>query len=282
MKKLIMTAAVVACAAVVTAQTVTSANIVGYAKKTAPAAGAFDLMALAQFTDGSNAIDIQSIISNLDSLNSAGLDSDTVGADKLYVWTGTGYATYALFYDATQTANPGPFWASTTELGWINGYGFLGVNAAVATVDRGASMWLETGAGGASGDVLTSGEVPQDGTFDMDVDIGFTLISYPYTSSINVNSLTVSNSVSAGLESDAVGADKLYVWTGTGYATYALFYDATQTANPGPFWASTTELGWIPGYGFLGVNPANAVIGIGNGFWYGSDTHKTIGFAQNY
>ena len=277
MKKLVMTVAVLTCAAsFVSAQTVTSANIVGYAKMAAPAAGAFQLYSFTQFTDGTTngTVDVQEMISNLDDLNAAGLGSDLIGADRLYVWTGTKYDQYALFQDGAV----GPYWAATSEGGWTSGLEFLGVNAAVATVGRGSAAWLETGAGGTSVDAIVAGEVPMDGTNYVDVAMGFTLLAYPYTSEINVDSLDVINSASAGLGSNMVGADKLYVWTGTKYEQYALFQDGAV----GPYWAATSEGGWTPGLEFLGVAPASFVIEISGGFWYESDTAKSVGFVKNY
>ena len=141
MKKLVMTVAVLTCASIVTAQTVTSANVVGYNKLASPAAGTFDLMALAQFSDSSSSVDIQSLIDNLDSLNSAGLGSNMAGADKLYVWTGAGYATYAMFQDGAS----GPYWASDSEGGWTPGLEFLGVNSANVVIDLGGGFWYESG-----------------------------------------------------------------------------------------------------------------------------------------
>ena len=127
------------------AQTVGSANIMGYTKLTTPTAGSFDLLALTQFSDGTtnNTLSIQDVISNLSDLNSDGLGSGATGADKLYVYNGSGYDQYALF----QPAAGDPYWASISEGGWTSGLEFLGVNPANVTVELGAGFWFETATG---------------------------------------------------------------------------------------------------------------------------------------
>lgn len=106
MKKLVMTAAVIACAAsVVTAQTVTSANIVGYNK----AATASGLVILSQqFEGGSTPTEL--------------FGSSLPVGSRIYQFTGSGYnvseyATIFLSGDAWDTPldlSVGSFWVETT------------------------------------------------------------------------------------------------------------------------------------------------------------------------
>jgi hypothetical protein len=126
--------------------------------------------------------------------------------------------------------------------------------------------------------MLIAGDVPTDDTFDTPVSSGYTLISYPYSSSISLDALVISNAASAGLGSNAVGADKIHVYTGIGYESYALF----QPAAGAPYWAPLTEGGWSPGLEFLGVNPSSNTIDIGTGFWFESSDSKTISFEKIY
>ncbi|MCC7300636.1 MAG: hypothetical protein IT583_06120, partial [Verrucomicrobia bacterium] len=88
----------------------------------------------------------------------------------------------------------------------------------------------------------------------------------------------ISNTASAGLGSGAVGADKLHVFSGGGYNTYALFKPASGSA----YWASVNEGGWVAGLEFLGVNPATATIKLGDGFWFETAAGKTIVFSKIY
>ncbi len=258
------------------AQTVGSANVMGYTKLTTPTAGSFDLLALTQFSDGTtnNTLSIQDVISNLSDLNSDGLGSGATGADKLYVYNGSGYDQYALF----QPVAGAPYWASISEGGWTSGLEFLGVNASSATIDRGTACWLETGIGGSATNALSSGNVYLDATLDITVGSGFSLLAYPYSSSVNLTNMTITGAVGDGLGSGAANADKLYAYNGSGYDQYALF----QPAAGDPYWASISEGGWTSGLEFLGVNPANVTVELGAGFWFETATGKTIGFEKIY
>lgn len=281
MKKTLLTAALsglVAGAAFADPPTniVSSANVVGYVQVETPAAGTFDLLALTQFSDGTtnNSVDIQSIINNLDALNSAGLGSETVGADRLYIYTGSGYTQYALFEDGAT----GPYWATPSEPGWTLGLEAFGVASADATLPRGTACWLATAAGGATTNAISSGDVFTDDTFDVTLSAGFSLLTYPYSSSVNLTNLVITGATAAGLGSETVGADRLYVYTGSGYTQYVLFQDGAT----GPYWATPSEPGWTLGLEAFGVAPANAVIDMGAGFWYSTASGKTITFHKIY
>ncbi len=157
MKKLIMTAAVVACAAVVTAQTVTSANIVGY-NKVDVVGGQLALVAL-----------------NFDSSAPATLN-DLIGTalpnlSKAYVWdkSTAGYLATAAY--------------STRSGAWSPNH----------AIDLGDAFWIESAAApGVTNELIFSGEValtvvsnsvPGSGVvatgigFPVDIDFRSTVIS---------------------------------------------------------------------------------------------------------
>ena len=131
MKKLIMTAAVVACAGIVSAQ-VYSDNIVGYSATATPAAGGFDIISLGLFGPG-DSVSIQDAISNLDELNSG---TSFANVDKLYVWNGSTYVKYGLYDKGAGNI----FWL-VDGIGW-NIPTFA--NPTSAVLDLGKGFWYES------------------------------------------------------------------------------------------------------------------------------------------
>jgi hypothetical protein len=276
MTTILIAGTAIAAASYAQTTTVSSANIVGYAQAQTPPSGVFKIIALTQFSDGTtnNSVDIQDVINNPSDLNADIAGSGAAGADKLHVYTGAGYSSYALFQPSSGT----PYWASVNELGWTSGLEFMGVNATTDLIGRGAAIWYETAAGGASTNLITSGDVYLDNTFSVTIPSGYSLLAYPYSSDITLDQLVISNATSAVAGSGAVGADKLHVYTGAGYESYALF----QPASGAPYWASVNELGWTAGLEFLGVAVATNTISLGAGFWYETVAGKTIGFEKIY
>ena len=130
MKKLIMTAAVVACASIVSAQVV-SDNIVGYVAEDTPAAGGFVILNVNVF----GSADIQDVISNLGDLNASTVKAN---ADKIYVWTGTGYASYGLY------AGTSDYWMDTGATGWNKA---SKAAPSSADLDLGKGVWYESPGG---------------------------------------------------------------------------------------------------------------------------------------
>ena len=255
MKKILFIAAAALISASAFAQTVSSANVVGYSKGTTPAAGGFDIVALNVF--GTNdTVDLQAAVANIDDLNAA---TSLANADKLYVWD-NGYTQYGLF------AGTSNYWMISTSAGWLKAASAAPTSA---TIDRGAGTWFATGTGGSSTNLIVSGDVPNDGTYSVDVST-FSLIAYPFSASINLTDLAITNATAS---TSLASADKVYVWNG-GYTQYGLF---AGTSN---YWMISTSAGWLKA---ASAAPSSADIDLGKGIWYNSvDGAKTIGFTQNY
>jgi len=277
MKKSLITVTVIASLAgcVAFAQTtVSSANIVGYVQTPTPPSGVFKIIALTQFSDGStnDAVGIQDVISNLSDLNAGASGGGTSSADKLHVYTGIGYNSYALF----QPSSGDSYWLSTGAPEWFIP-GYEASTPATNTFARGTAVWYETGSDGASTNIISSGDVYLDDTFPVTVPAGYSLLAYPYSSDVTLNTLVISNTTAAVSGSSAVGADKLHVYTGIGYNSYALF----QPSSGDPYWLSTGAPEWfIPGY--EASTPATNTISLGTGFWFETTEGKTISFEKNY
>jgi hypothetical protein len=251
---------------------VSSANVVGYVQTMMPPSGVFKIVSLTQFSDGTtnNSVGIQDVIDNLADLNAAGAGSNAAGADKLHVYTGIGYNSYALF----QPASGDPYWTSLGDIAWaIPGFT---ATPSTNTLGRGAAVWYATAAGGFLTNLVVSGDVLLDSTFPVTIPAGYSLLSYPYSSDITLDALVISNATSSVAGSNAVGADKVHVYTGIGYESYAFF----QPASGKPYWTSLGDIAWaIPGFT---ATPATVNIGLGTGFWYETTAGKTISFSKIY
>lgn len=140
MKKIIATAAFVAAAAAVTAQTVTSANIVGYNKATTEAGF---LIKANQF-------------STTNQTPEGVFGSSLPVGSKIYTFDGSAYSisTYtAGFFGAPD------YWNNALDLG------------------QGVGFWVETA---GVEEPIVSGEVYMDDSVTNSIAVGFQLISYPY------------------------------------------------------------------------------------------------------
>ena len=259
MKKTLLIAAAALVSASAFAQTVSSANIVGYVKTDTPADNGFTMIAALPFADGTNqTVDIQNVIANTDVLTAA---TTWENADKILVYNG-GYAQYGLY--AGPSSN---FWMSAGAAWTVVP---LPKVPASATLNRGSAIWIKAGAGVASTNVVMSGDVYADGTLSVDVVEGFNMIAYPYSSGINLTDLVVTNATASTVYENA---DKIMIYNG-GYASYGLY------AGPsGDFWMAAGAAWTVAP---LPKVPASVNLDLGSGFWFRSDAEKTIGFTQNY
>lgn len=238
---------------------VSSANIVGYVQTETPAAGSFNIVSLVQFSDGSNTVHIQSAIGNMDALNASATWDN---ADKLITWNG-GYVTYGLYQPTVGDA----YWMAD-GIGWSFSQF---ASAADVQLARGEGIWYKTGLGGVSTNATVSGDVFLDDTFDVELVGTLTLLSYPYSSDINLTNLVVSNATASAVWAEA---DKVIVWNG-GYVQYGLY----QPTVGSPYWMAD-GIGWSFSQF---ASAADVKIDLGNGFWYRSvEGAKTIGFSKIY
>jgi hypothetical protein len=149
MKKLMMTAAVVACAGIVSAQ-VFSDNIVGYSQQTLPAGGL--LIVSSQFGDTT--------------LGEA--FTDVAANSKAYIWNGSGYIIVTFF----------------AGYGWFDS-GFASLDA--TPLPAGSALWIEDA--GAGSTPIALGEVPGAATIDVSLINGLTMIANPYPVAITLGDL---------------------------------------------------------------------------------------------
>ena len=250
MKKLIMTAAVVACAAVVTAQTVTSANIVGYSKVAKPGSADLNILGVT-FVSQNNLL---SELCPVDQFNGA---LDVPGnADQLIIYTpGSGYATYAK-YDAS--SYPG----YEDQVGWqaAGTFGF-GQPFVDPVVPAGSSLWIKSAPTASAVDVILSGEVVSDEIVTNSIVAGLQMISNPFSEAVKLDDLNLYEGATGALDVPG-NADQIIVFdSGTqAYTTYA-FYDVRSYGYP-------ENSGWKSAGAFGFADPITTYeVAPGEGFW---------------
>lgn len=144
MKKLLMTVAVLACAASIVSAQTTSANIVGYNKDVSAAAGVH--ISGMQFDNPTN--------------NPTTVFGDQLPlGSKIYKWTGSGYQIAEYTSVFVPFVGPTIKWDSDPTLGNADGFWVEVPSAATATL---------------------SGEVPSDDSITNSIAIGVSMLSYPY------------------------------------------------------------------------------------------------------
>ena len=165
MKKLVMAVAALGCAAsIVSAQTVTSDNIVGYAKPKAMAAGAIEIL-VPQFSGVSGGTTLDNAFS--------GLSANSV----VYVWTGSGYLIYT-YYGAAN--------------GWYDG---IFTPSGNVVIPEGAAVWLQDGGTGAT--PVMSGEVPSASSITNTISAGVSLVANPYPVETTLDTLSAAGGIAA-------------------------------------------------------------------------------------
>jgi hypothetical protein len=265
MKKIILTVAMATCAAVVTAQTVTSANIVGYSKVAKP--GNTDLNILGvTFVSGSNTL---SQLCSVDQFNGA---LDVPGnADQIITYTpGSGYATFAK-YDAS--SYPG----YEDMVGWqpAGAFGF-GQPFVDPVVPAGSSLWIKSAPSSSSVDVILSGEVVAATTVTNTIVAGLQMISNPFSEAVKLDDLNLYEGATGALDVPG-NADQIIVFdSGTqAYTTYA-FYDVRSYGYPeNSGWKAASAFGFGDPITTYEVQP-------GEGFWYSAKAGFTWAESNKY
>jgi len=242
MKKLVMTAAVLTCTAyIVSAQTVTSANIVGYYKIPKPAAGLE--IASIQMQDG----DLNTL---LDKSQFVGY-WDESSADHIIAWNSgsQAYVIYAL-YDGTEIEDPTIEWRDIGDF-------YTAGNP--IPVKAGDGMWVQSQGSSAQPTSLIAGEVVLDHYATNSIVAGLNLLSFPFSSAIDLNAAGLKESGATGYW-DESSADHVIAWD-VGAQSYVIFalFDGTEISDPTVEWRDIGD--------FYSAAPPISV-DLGKGFWY--------------
>ena len=199
MKKLLMTVAVLGCAAAVTAQTVTSANMVGYAQEIVPA-GNFEVLA-PQFNAGdTGGVTLGDVFSGMNHL------------DEVLFWNGAGYDVFR-------------YW---------DGYGWYYDNdydvADDVLIPEGEAVWGKSASSAST--IIMSGNVPDAASVTNTLSVGFNLIANPYPTATRLVDLPIAafSHLDEILFWNGAGYDVFRYWDGYGWY-YDNDYDEAGTVQ---------------------------------------------------
>ena len=269
-KKLIVTAVLASmiggAAFAQSTNVVSSVNIVGYVQTATPASNKLDIVSLAQFSTGSNSVNIQGLFSNISELRGGRV---LTNVDRLITWNGSTYTTYGLY----QSNAVGPFWMASGTA-WTTPA--LPKTPASVQLARGMSAWFQSARVSTLTNVVESGNVFLDQSYSVKLNGNLMLLSYPYSADININQLIVTNAAAGRV---LTNVDRIVTWNGSTYTTYGLY----QSNAVGPFWMASGTAWTTPA---LPKTPSSATINLGKGFWYQvpgtTNGTKTIGFSCSY
>ncbi|QHI67951.1 hypothetical protein [Tichowtungia aerotolerans] len=228
MKKTLTLAAVALISASALAQTVTSANVVGYIK-----AETQDGLQLMSSPFGPASINDLSLTNGV-----GGFTADI--ADNIHVYVpGSGYQNY---YYLGYTGDP------AYDYKWVDG----SFNIITNVMPGSTAFWYRSRAGGTVTN-LFAGDVPMEASNDVVIAEGLQLISWPYTADMDINSVGLTNGL-GGFTADV--ADNIHVYIpGSGYQNY---YYLGYTGDP------NYDYKWVDGSFNIATNP----IPPNSGFWY--------------
>jgi len=251
MKKTLMTVAVATCAAVVTAQAVSSANIVGYTKVAKPGDAKLNIMGVTFQSENA----LLSELCPVDQFNGA-LDAPA-NADQIIIYTpGSGYATYAK-YDASSYPGYETYvgWQSFTDFGFTSPF-------VDPVVPAGSALWIKAVSGSADDEVILSGEVVSDEVVTNSIVTGLQMVANPFSEAVKLDDLNLYEGATGALDA-AANADQVIVFDSDtqSYTTFA-FYDVRSYGYP-------ENSGWKPFTSFGFADPvATYELQPGEGFWY--------------
>lgn len=247
MKKTLIIAAIALISASAFAQSVSSANVVGYAKINL--ASGYNMIRVPFVNDTQEAVNIQDIFdtSGLTQGSSAG------SADSIQLWDASGQQ-YVSYYLADGVSK-----ATTGNAGkWFSSLNALATNS----IAPGTGFFFVSQDGSAITN-LVSGEVvvAPTGTNSIQIVEGYNLIANPFSSEWKINDGSI-DWVAAGAKtgSSAGSADSIQFWNPatTSYETYYLADGVSKatTGNAGKWYSSANTL------------DTNLTVGISQGLFY--------------
>lgn len=244
MKKLIVTAVAALIAAAASAQTVGSANVMGYSKVELKPNGTYHLVAC-NFESGSS-----NFLNDVFGTNQLRQSDFLSACDKITIWN-TESQTYQRWAQWTD----GVFYKANDASEWNQG---ISGNPAVPA---GSSFWIISAGSSDTNTIMFSGDVILSPTNEISINQSYQMIAYPFSSEVLLNETTfLEDGASA---SDFLSqCDRTSFWdedTET-YQRYAIWTDGQwYKANDAEEWNQ----------GILATSSVN----LANGFWYQARTN---------
>jgi hypothetical protein len=244
MKKLVMTAAVLTCAAsIVSAQTVTSANVVGYYKSLKPA-GDLQLLGVSFGTTASTLDDL------LGQSQFTG-DPEFQNADQVITWN-AGTQTYKIYglYDGNAWGDPTVEWRDVED---------FYTSAASPVLPVGSAAWLSSPTAPSDVDLIASGEVPLADSVTNSIVAGLNMLAYPFSADFALDNSGFAASGATG-DPEFQNADQIIAWD-VATQTYKIYglYDGNAWGDPTVEWRDVED---------FYTAAQNVTLDLGRGFWY--------------
>lgn len=238
MKKLVIfliaSVAVVATSYAAT-NTVSSANIVGYAKVTIPS-NEYVLVAY-NFETGNGATYFEDVFGTNQLISSSRASS----CEIVYMWDTVNqqYKQFAQYNGKTY---------STVSTNWKG----TAINPVVS-----GGLFIKAAPNQTNHTIYLSGNVPTSSVSNIGIAGGgsFNLINYPFSTDIAISNLNVQGATASGRASSA---DRIYKWVNNAYKQYALYTDGK--------WYDVTQ--WH-------TTPTTDTVNLCEGFWYKAVTNTT-------
>jgi len=239
------------------AQTVGSANIMGYTKITMPASGWIMV---------GYSFDVEGELTTLNDIYGtnqlAQHDFNPGLCDQVMLWS-----TNTLTYQAWAQKTDGVFYKAN-DMGQFIG-GDTGTVAEI-TVTPGMGMWLINS--GSEKTVLFSGDVIALQTQTVSIASGWQILSYPLSSCTNMLTFTETDLVESGAATHDFNpglCDQIIVWNNGAYQAYAPKNNGT--------WYKANDMAE-----FLAGHPMTNTVSLGDGFWYVAQTKMTWAESSRY
>ena len=248
MKRILGVLAIVALVAMtVQAVEVKSQNVAGVYTKTLPSNGG--LIALAVQVDPFDSADatLEGVLGT-DQLRAE--VGKTQGADKVYMWNGTGYDI---------------FWMK--EIAGVNVWSDAG-GATNPPVDSGTAFWIRS-QNNQDDDlgITITGQAVENAEIVTPISAGLQMMAYPFSSGVAVNDTDFITDGASQESGKTTQSDKIYLWDPVSSG-----YTILKTVDGDNYWQ-------VQGGG---GGAATDVIGIGDGIWYEAQGSYSWGETNAY
>ena len=233
------------------AQTVGSANIMGYTKTEKLGDRDYSLIGV-NFTSEN-----QTLSELLTFTPTGSLDIDT--CDRLALWNPAGqtFDTYLYYYyDGNYPANEG--WKLLSDFNWEG-------TVQDPVIPGGSGIWMLSAPSASTTNVLIAGDVEISGSVTNSIVEGLNVLANPYAAGVAVNDLEFTPVGSLDIDT----CDRLAVWNPTSqtFETYLYYYyDGNYPANEG--WKLLSDFNWEGAI-------QNPTVEVGQAFWYRAQSNIT-------
>lgn len=215
------------------AETVSSANIVGYVK-TDIVGGQYNLIGI-NFGDDSQTL-----------ADAIGTDQLTANADFTLADQVFMFNTDTLSYEKYALKTDEQFYPCNTVMEWYT------ASATNPVVPIGSAMWVVPAAATGTNELVLSGDVNIAATSTVSVTTGYQMMSYPFSCDITLGEMSTEGLTA---NADFTMADQVAIWNGSSYTKYGL-------KNDGLWYPCNTVMEW-----YTSSPASDQKVAMGGGYW---------------